>query len=133
MTSKIAVVGSGPSGMYAADALLQQGLDVDVFDKLPVPFGLSGTELPRPRQHPFGARHARSGLGQARIRFFGNVEVGRDISVEELRSGYEAVILTYGASSIGIWGSRAKTRRKCRGDRFRRLVHGLPRLFGPRL
>ena len=108
MTSKIAVVGSGPSGMYAADALLQQGLDVDVFDKLPVPFGLVRYGV---APDHVSIRSVRDTLDQVwdkpGIRFFGNVEVGRDISIEELRSGYEAVILTYGASSdrrLGIEG-----------------------------
>ena len=108
MTSKIAVVGSGPSGMYAADTLLQQGLEVDVFDKLPVPFGLVRYGV---APDHVSIRSVRDTLDQVwdkpGIRFFGNVEVGRDISVEELRSGYEAVILTYGASSdrrLGIEG-----------------------------
>ncbi len=108
MTSKIAVVGSGPSGMYAADALLHQGLEVDVFDKLPVPFGLVRYGV---APDHVSIRSVRDTLDQVwdkpGIRFFGNVEVGRDISIEELRSGYEAVILTYGASSdrrLGIEG-----------------------------
>ena len=94
--------------MYAADALLQQGLDVDVFDKLPVPFGLVRYGV---APDHVSIRSVRDTLDQVwdkpGIRFFGNVEVGRDISIEELRSGYEAVILTYGASSdrrLGIEG-----------------------------
>ena len=94
--------------MYAADALLQQGLEVDVFDKLPVPFGLVRYGV---APDHVSIRSVRDTLDQVwdkpGIRFFGNVEVGRDISIEELRSGYEAVILTYGASSdrrLGIEG-----------------------------
>ena len=105
---RTAVVGSGPSGMYAADALLDQGFEVDVYDKLPVPFGLVRYGV---APDHFSIRSVRDTLDQVwdkpGIRFIGNVEVGRDITVEELRSAYSGVVLTYGASAdrrLGIEG-----------------------------
>ncbi len=108
MTIRAAIVGSGPSGMYAADALLDQGIEVDVIDRLPVPFGLVRYGV---APDHVSIRSVRDTLDQIwdrpGIRFLGNVEVGTDVSVEDLRSTYHAVILTYGASSdrrLGIPG-----------------------------
>ena len=100
MSARVAVVGSGPSGMYAADALLDHGIEVDVIDKLPVPFGLVRYGV---APDHFSIRSVRDTLDniwdRPGIRFLGNVEVGSDVSVDELRSAYHAVVLTYGASS----------------------------------
>ena len=94
--------------MYAADALLDRGIDVDVIDQLPVPFGLVRYGV---APDHFSIRSVRDTLDQIwdkpGIRFLGNVKVGTDISIPELRSAYHAVILTYGASSdrrLGIEG-----------------------------
>jgi ferredoxin--NADP+ reductase len=98
--ARVAVVGSGPSGMYAADALLEQGIEVDVIDRLPVPFGLVRYGVAPDHT---SIRSVRDTLDQMwdkpGIRFLGNVEVGKDISIDELLAAYSAVILTYGASS----------------------------------
>ena len=108
MKPQVAVVGSGPSGMYAADALAEHGAKVDVFDKLPVPFGLVRYGV---APDHVSIRSVRDTLDKIwdndNIRFVGNVDVGTDISVEELREAYDAVILTYGASAdrrLGIEG-----------------------------
>lgn len=108
MIIRVAVVGSGPSGMYAADALLERGAHVDVIDRLPVPFGLVRYGVAPDHT---SIRSVRDTLDQIwdkpGIRFLGNVEVGQDVSIEELRSSYHAVVLTYGASSdrkLGIEG-----------------------------
>ncbi len=105
---RVAVVGSGPSGMYAADALLDHGVSVDVIDQLPVPFGLVRYGVAPDHE---SIRSVRDTLDQIwdrpGIRFLGNVTVGKDVSVEELRAGYHAVVLTYGASAdrrLGIDG-----------------------------
>lgn len=94
--------------MYAADALLDHGIDVDVIDKLPVPFGLVRYGV---APDHFSIRSVRDTLDhiwdRPGIRFVGNVEVGSDVSIEELRSHYHAVVLSYGASSdrrLGIEG-----------------------------
>ena len=121
--------------MYAADILLQQGLEVDVFDKLPVPFGLVRYGV---APDHVSIRSVRDTLDQVwdkpGIRFFGNVEVGRDFSIKELRSGYEALILTYGASSdrrLGIEGEDlarrlARTQRIFVGGK----LHQRPTIIG---
>lgn len=108
MTMRVAIVGSGPSGIYAADGLLDQGFSVDVLDRLPVPFGLVRYGV---APDHVSIRSVRDTLDKVwdrpGVRFVGNVEVGRDVSVAELLAAYEAVILTYGASSdrrLGIDG-----------------------------
>lgn len=98
---KIAVVGSGPAGFYAADALLRgaSGCAVDLFERLPVPFGLVR----------YGVAPDHQGIKRVQVafertaalpgfRFFGNVEVGRDVSVPELLAGYHAVLFATGAA-----------------------------------
>jgi ferredoxin--NADP+ reductase len=96
---RIAVVGAGPSGLYAADALSTAGVDVDVLDRLPVPFGLVRYGV-APDHHSI--RSVRDTLQKVLekpgVRFLGGVEVGRDVSVPELLAAYDGVVLTYGAS-----------------------------------
>ena len=106
--TRVAVVGSGPSGMYAADALADKGIEVDVFDRLPVPFGLVRYGV---APDHFSIRSVRDTLDQVwdrpGVRFIGNVDVGRDTSVAEMRTAYSAVVLAFGASSdrrLGIDG-----------------------------
>jgi ferredoxin--NADP+ reductase len=108
---RVAVIGSGPSGMYAADALASQSevpMTVDVIDKLPVPFGLVRYGV---APDHLSIRSVRDTLDRVLdkpgVRFVGNVEVGSDISVAELQTYFDAVLLTYGASSdrrLGIPG-----------------------------
>lgn len=98
---KVAVVGSGPAGFYAADALLRGASPclVDLFERLPVPFGLVRYGVAPDHQSikrvqvAFERTAALPGF-----RFFGNVEVGRDVSVQELRRGYHAVLFATGAA-----------------------------------
>lgn len=96
----IAVVGSGPSGFYAAEALLRSGLPVqiDMFERLPTPFGLVRSGVAP--DHPKLKQSIRVFEGIARspqFNFLGNVTVGSDISVDELKSAYHAVIFACGA------------------------------------
>lgn len=85
--------------MYAADALAERGVLVDVYDKLPVPFGLVRYGV---APDHFSIRSVRDTLDKIwdteGVRFVGNVEIGVDVSVDELRAHYDAVVLTYGAS-----------------------------------
>ena len=99
---RVAVVGSGPSGMYAADALVGQAdipVEVDVIDRLPVPFGLVRYGV---APDHLSIRSVRDTLDKTLdrpgVRFLGNVEVGEDLSMADLHAHYDAVILTYGAS-----------------------------------
>jgi ferredoxin/flavodoxin---NADP+ reductase len=102
----VAVVGAGPSGLYAAEALVHEaGAHVDVIDQLPTPFGLVRYGV---APDHFSIRSVRDKLnevfGLPNVRFIGNVTVGTDISVAELLEAYDAVVLTYGASRDRVMG-----------------------------
>ena len=108
---RVAVIGSGPSGMYAADALVGQDavpVSIDIIDKLPSPFGLVRYGV---APDHLSIRSVRDTLDKVLdhpgVRFLGNVEVGRDLTLEQLREFYDAILLTYGASrdrALGIPG-----------------------------
>lgn len=107
---RAAVVGSGPSGFYAAEALLRSGraVHVDMLERLPAPFGLVryGVAPDHPKlKEPILVydRIARSGS----FAFFGNVTVGRDASVAELQATHHVVVFACGAETdrrLGIPG-----------------------------
>ncbi len=107
---RIAIVGSGPSGFYATEALFKSGLriQVDMYERLPVPYGLvrSGVAPDHPKLKQVIQVYA--GIAETPgFRFFGNVTIGRDISVQMLQSVYDATIYTCGAESdrrLGIPG-----------------------------
>lgn len=109
---QIAIVGSGPAGYYTAEAALKQwGEDVrvDVFDKLPVPYGLIRTGVAPDHQSikAVSRRYEATALTD-QVRFVGNVAVGPDVSITELMALYDAVILATGAPNdrpLGIEGA----------------------------
>ncbi len=108
---RVAVVGSGPSGMYAADALTAQDdvpVSVDIIDRLPTPFGLVRYGVAPDHLSIRSVRDTLDKiLDKPSVRFLGNVEVGVDVSMERLRDFYDAIVLTYGASrdrALGIPG-----------------------------
>ena len=97
----IAVIGSGPSGYYTAEAALKQwdkDVAVDIFDALPVPYGLIRLGVAPDHQSikAVSRRYEATSLSE-NVRFLGNVRIGRDISIEELRDLYDAVVLATGA------------------------------------
>ncbi len=98
---RVAVVGSGPAGVYAAEALVRSGDDVqvDVLDRLPTPFGLVryGVAPDHPRTQTISAALATV-LAQPAVRFLGNVEVGNDLTLADLHEHYDAVVITTGAA-----------------------------------
>jgi ferredoxin/flavodoxin---NADP+ reductase len=108
---RVAVVGSGPAGFYAADALLRSEeppVAVDVIDRLPTPWGLVRLGVAPDHENikavsrAFEKTAARPGF-----RFFGNVEVGSTVSHPELLAIYDAVVYTVGAQTdrrLGIPG-----------------------------
>ena len=99
---RVAVVGAGPSGLFAADALLKARDDVrvDVFDRLPTPYGLVRYGVaPDHAKIKAVTRTFEATCRDPRVRFFGNVDVGRQIPLDELRARAHAVVLAVGASS----------------------------------
>jgi NADPH-dependent glutamate synthase beta subunit-like oxidoreductase len=108
---RVAVVGAGPAGIYAAEALTRQDevpVAVDLIDRLPTPFGLvrHGIAPDHPKMRAIRDTLYRS-LEHPRVRFVGNVDVGVDISLDDLRRHVDAVVYTYGASvdrHLGIDG-----------------------------
>ncbi len=106
----VAIVGSGPSGFYVAESLLKSEADVeiDIIDRLPTPFGLirGGVAPDHQSTKRVTRTYERTALNE-RVRFYGNVELGRDILVPELREIYDAVVLTTGMpddKTLGIPG-----------------------------
>lgn len=113
---RVAVVGSGPSGVYAADALVSQdavAVEVDIIDRLPVPFGLVRYGVAPDHVSIRSVRDTLDKvLDKPGVRFLGNVTVGQPedggvVSMADLHACYDAVVLTYGASRdrrLGIPG-----------------------------
>ncbi|WP_433365581.1 FAD-dependent oxidoreductase [Streptosporangium sp. CA-115845] len=96
---RVAVVGSGPSGLYVVDGLSRHGeVRTDVFERLPCPYGLLryGVAPDHFKIKALTAVMARV-LERPGVRFFGSVEVGRDVTVAELRQHYDAVVYATGA------------------------------------
>lgn len=112
MSVSVAVIGSGPAGMYAVDGLLksESGHDfkIDVIDRLPSPFGLIRAGVaPDHFKTRNTARQFMRTLDEESVRYLGNVEVGRDISYEELKANYDVVIFAIGAyndRALGVPG-----------------------------
>src|SRR5690606_21370103 len=103
---RVAVVGSGPAGIYAADALLKSdvaadpGVPIDIFARMPAPFGLI--------RHGVAPDHARTTriitalhqvMDKPQIRLFGNVDYGSDLHLDDLRTFYDAVVFATGATA----------------------------------
>ena len=97
---RVAIVGAGPAGIYAADILAESGLDVaiDLFERLPAPFGLVryGVAPDHPRIKGI-VNSLYKILQRGHIRLIGNVDIGADLSVAELREQYDALIFATGA------------------------------------
>jgi len=110
MSGKIAIVGAGPSGCYLAQALLKAApeLEVDLIDALPVPYGLVRYGVAADHQGTKAvARQFARVFERQGARFFGNLRVGRDITLDALRDGYDAVVLAAGLSQdrkLGVPG-----------------------------
>jgi NADPH-dependent glutamate synthase beta subunit-like oxidoreductase len=107
---RVAVIGSGPAGFYAAEALFKdpRPVRVDVYDRLPTPYGLVRAGVAPDHQKLKSVIRVYERLaGDERFAFFGNVTVGRDVTVEELRSFYDALVFASGAETdrrLGIPG-----------------------------
>ena len=97
----IAIIGSGPAGYYTAEAAQKHWGDdarIDVFDMLPVPYGLIRTGVAPDHQSIKGVsrRYEKTALSE-NVRFVGNVKVGEHISVPQLQEFYDAIVIATGA------------------------------------
>lgn len=119
MPLKIAVVGAGPAGFYTADALLKLDRDVqvDLIERLPSPFGLirSGVAPDHQTTKKIAKKFEKTAISDG-MAYFGNLELGKDLSLAEMHELYDAVVLTVGGGldrlanvpgedKIGVFGS----------------------------
>ena len=99
-TYNVAVIGAGPAGIYASDILSKSGLDVniDLFERLPAPYGLVryGVAPDHPRIKQIIVALYKI-LQRGDIRLLGNVEIGRDVTIDDLHAHYDAIIIATGA------------------------------------
>jgi len=108
---RVAIIGSGPAGSYAAGHLLRHSareLHVDLFEWLPTPWGLvrAGVAPDHPKIKSVTRIYERT-AEHARLRYYGNVEFGRDLTLAELREHYNAIVYAVGTPvdrSLGIAG-----------------------------
>jgi ferredoxin--NADP+ reductase len=110
MTLRVAIVGAGPAGIYAADILTrsEQDVSVDILERLPAPFGLVryGVAPDHPRIKEI-VKALQRVLAKPEVRLLGNVEYGVDVKLEDLRDYYDAVVVATGAMAdrdLGIPG-----------------------------
>ena len=102
---QVAIIGSGPSGCYTADHLLKKcgpNIHIDVYDRMPVPFGLVryGVAPDHPEVKNVEDRFLRMFTEESsRVTWLGNVDIGRTLTINQLRQSYHAVVLATGADS----------------------------------
>ena len=108
---RVAVVGAGPAGFYVAEHLLRRAdlvVDIDMFDRLPTPYGLVRAGVAPDHQKIKAVTVAFDKVAaHPRFRFFGGVELGKDLSVADLRAHYHQIVYTTGAQTdrrMGIPG-----------------------------
>jgi ferredoxin--NADP+ reductase len=108
---RVAIIGAGPSGFYAADQIIRDPdteAQVDLFDRLPTPYGLvrGGVAPDHPKIKSVTRVYERTAAKDG-FRFFGNVEVGRDLGIDDFERHYHAILYTFGAEAdreLGIPG-----------------------------
>ena len=101
-TPTVAIVGSGPAGLYTADELLRlenAPRKIDIFERSPLPMGLLryGVAPDHPEVKLVSHKFQNDVLDDVRVRMIGRVEIGVDVSLAELRKSYDAVFLCHGA------------------------------------
>ncbi|MEA2440251.1 MAG: ferredoxin/flavodoxin---NADP+ reductase [Thermoleophilaceae bacterium] len=109
-TLRVAIVGAGPAGFYAAGHLLaaDRAVEVDLFDRLPTPFGLvrAGVAPDHPKIKSVVRVYEKTAAKEG-FRFFGGIELGRDLHRTDLLERYHAVVYAIGAATdrrLGIPG-----------------------------
>jgi len=97
---RVAIIGSGPAGFYAAEALLRRtdtAVEVDMLDRLPTPYGLvRGGVAPDHQKIKTVTRVFAGTAARPSFRFLGNVQLGRDLAVEDLRNHYHQIVYATG-------------------------------------
>src|ERR1700755_244949 len=130
----VAIVGSGPSGFFAAASLLKAAdasdeidVNVDMLEMLPTPWGLvrSGVAPDHPKIKSISKQFEKT-AGDPRFRFFGNVVVGEHVEAAELAEQYDAVVYAVGAQSRCAHRRGEGAARRRPPVRFRRLVQRAP-------
>lgn len=108
---RVAIIGAGPSGFYTVSNFLKQKelhVEFDMYDRLPTPFGLVRAGVAPDHQKDKSVQRAYDKSAQsANFRFYGNVEYGRDIHLDDLRRHYHQVMFTTGAPfdrNLGVPG-----------------------------
>ena len=134
---RVAIVGAGPAGFYAAGHLLaaERPVRVDLFDRLPTPFGLvrAGVAPDHPKIKSVVRVYEKTAAKEG-FRFFGGVELGRDLHRADLLERYHAVIYAIGAATDRRLGIPGEDLPGLRGrHHVRGLVQRPPRPSGPRV
>ena len=97
---RVAIIGAGPTGFYAAERLFKESdlvIEVDLYDRLPTPFGLVRYGVAPDHQKIKSVTAAFDRIASnPRFRFFGNVELGRDVSFDDLKEYYHQVLFSTG-------------------------------------
>ena len=98
---RVAVIGAGPAGIYASDLLMKSDtpVEIDLYERMPAPFGLIryGVAPDHPRiKGIVNALHKV--MEKDELRLLGNIAVGEDVTVDELREFYDAVVFSTGAT-----------------------------------
>ncbi|MDE2678271.1 MAG: FAD-dependent oxidoreductase [Gemmatimonadota bacterium] len=108
--TRVAIIGAGPAGFFAAEALLKSGdpVAIDLINRLPAPYGLvrDGVAPDHQAIKSVARVYARI-LAREEVRYFGNVTLGEDLSVDDLRACYDQIVYAVGAQSdrhLGIPG-----------------------------
>lgn len=106
----VAIVGAGPAGFYTVEALLERSdaVAIDIIERLPTPYGLvrAGVAPDHQSTKQVARKFEQTALAH-KVHFYGNVEVGRDVMVEELLAAYDAVVIAAGSPNdrwLGIPG-----------------------------
>uniref|UniRef100_A0A1I7TE43 NADPH:adrenodoxin oxidoreductase, mitochondrial n=1 Tax=Caenorhabditis tropicalis TaxID=1561998 RepID=A0A1I7TE43_9PELO len=135
---RLAIVGSGPAGMFACNGLLRKSnFAIDVFEYSPVPFGLVRYGVAPDHQEVKNVINTFDNMfekNRDRLKLFCNVNIGRDITFDELTRGYDAVLLAYGSyktRKLNVPGSDSKN--VISGSEFVGWYNGVPNATTPDL